>query len=83
VLANLGFLLNAFNLLPIGFLDGGSAARAFSQAWREPRIRYAGDVPVEALPPDRTRALLIGSLYALLALALVLGLLATKTNGAL
>ena len=83
VLANLGFLLNVFNLLPIGFLDGGSVARAFSQAWREPRIRYAGDVPVEALPPDRARAVLIGSLYALLALALVLGLLATKRNGAL
>ena len=27
-LANIGFLLNAFNLLPIGFLDGGSVARA-------------------------------------------------------
>ena len=28
VLANLGFLLNAFNLLPIGFLDGGTIWRA-------------------------------------------------------
>ena len=27
VLANIGFLLNAFNLLPIGFLDGGTRCR--------------------------------------------------------
>src|SRR5206468_11195195 len=36
VLANLGFLLNVFNLLPIGFLDGGSVARSIGEAWRMP-----------------------------------------------
>lgn len=83
VLANLGFLLNAFNLLPIGFLDGGSTLRAFSQAWREPRIRYVDGVPVEVHAPDRNRALLIAGLYALVAAGLLLGLLATRRNGAL
>jgi Zn-dependent protease len=83
VLANFGFLINAFNLLPIGFLDGGGVARAVSDAWRRPRIRYEGAVPVDALAPDRTRAVLIASLYGLLALAIVLCLLATKRNGAL
>jgi len=83
VLANFGFLINAFNLLPIGFLDGGGVARAMSDAWRRPRIRYEGEVPVEALPPERERAVLIALLYGLLAAALVLGLLATKSNGVL
>ena len=35
VLANLGFLLNAFNLLPIGFLDGGTVWRARSSTSRQ------------------------------------------------
>ena len=30
-LANIGFFLNAFNLLPIGFLDGGQTTRAIRQ----------------------------------------------------
>jgi Zn-dependent protease len=83
VLANLGFLLNVFNLLPIGFLDGGSIARSIGEAWRMPVIHFEGAVPVRALAPDRARALLIASLYALLAGALVLGLLATRRNGML
>jgi len=83
VLANMGFLLNAFNLLPIGFLDGGSVWRSFGEAWRMPVVRFEGAVPVEAFAPDRTRALLIGFAYALLAVALVVGMLATRPNGAL
>jgi Zn-dependent protease len=83
VLANIGFLLNAFNLLPIGFLDGGAVFRAVSDTWRRPRFRYEGTVPVEALAPERSRAVLIAALYATLAVALVLALLATRTNGAL
>ena len=63
VLANIGFLLNAFNLLPIGFLDGGSIARAIGEAWRMPVIRFEGGVPVQAFAPDRTRALAIATLY--------------------
>jgi Zn-dependent protease len=82
-LANIGFLLNAFNLLPIGFLDGGSVYRSAVEAWRMPVIRFEGAVPVQALAPDRVRALLIWTLYAALAGALVLGMLATRTNGAL
>jgi membrane-associated protease RseP (regulator of RpoE activity) len=83
VLANLGFLLNAFNLLPIGFLDGGQAAAAIGQAWRSPVVRFEGGVPMEAFAPDRARALQLFALYAALAAAIVLGLLATRPNGAL
>lgn len=83
VLANMGFLLNAFNLLPIGFLDGGAVWRSAVEAWRMPVIRFEGAVPVEVFAPDRARALLIGGVYVLLAAALVLGMLATRPNGAL
>jgi Zn-dependent protease len=83
VLANLGFLLNAFNLLPIGFLDGGTVWRAVLVTWQRPRIRYENGVPVDALPPDREHAFLIGALYLLLAAALVGGMLATRHSGML
>ena len=81
-LANLGFLLNAFNLLPIGFLDGGCVARAIGEE-RRGWIRYENDVPVEAVPPNPRRAWTIGFLYLLLGAAIVVGLIATKPNGAL
>jgi len=81
-LANIGFLLNAFNLLPIGFLDGGSVARAFGHE-RHGWIRYADGVPVEAVHPNHERARAIAFLYVLLAAAVVIGLIATKPNGAL
>jgi Zn-dependent protease len=83
VLANIGFLLNAFNLLPIGFLDGGTVWRAVTDTWQRPRIRYENGVPMEALPPDRKRAVILGTLYVLLAAALVGGLLATRHSGML
>jgi Zn-dependent protease len=83
VLANLGFLLNAFNLLPIGFLDGGTAWRGVTDTWRRPRIRYENGVPMEALPPDRDHAVLVGTLYVLLAAALVGAMLATRHSGML
>ena len=70
VLANIGFLLNAFNLLPIGFLDGGTVVRSISLS-RRGWIRYENGVPVEAVPPDREHANLITFLYVLLAAALV------------
>jgi len=81
-LANLGFLINAFNLLPIGFLDGGSVARAIGQA-RHGWIRYENGVPIEAVQPDSERARTITVLYVLLAAAIVVGLMATKQNGSL
>jgi len=83
VLANIGFLLNAFNMLPIGFLDGGQTVQAAREAWRMPRIQFANGVPVQAFAPDRTRALTIWALYAGIATVLVIGMLATKPNGAL
>lgn len=83
VLANIGFLLNAFNLLPIGFLDGGSVFRSIGEAWRMPVIRFEGNVPVQALAPDRARALLIATVYLALAGMLVIAMLATRPNGAL
>jgi Zn-dependent protease len=81
VLANISFLLNAFNMIPIGFLDGGQTLRAASEAWRMPVIRFDGAVPVQALAPDRTRAIAIVALYLGLAGLLVLGMLATHPAG--
>jgi Zn-dependent protease len=83
VLANIGFLLNAFNLLPIGFLDGGTVFRSIRETWRRPRIRYEDGVPVQAEAPERDRAVLVAVLYGLLAAALVGGLLATRHSGML
>ena len=83
VLANISFLLNAFNMIPIGFLDGGQTLRAAHEAWRMPVIRFDGAVPVQALAPDRTRAIAIVALYLGLAGLLVLGMLATHPSGGL
>src|SRR6478735_683074 len=82
VLANIGFLLNAFNLLPIGFLDGGTVFRSISMS-RRGWIRYENGIPVEAVPPDPEHANLIAFLYVVLAAALVGGLLATRHSGML
>jgi Zn-dependent protease len=83
VLANIGFLLNAFNMIPIGFLDGGQTLRAAGEAWRMPVIRFEGAVPVQALAPDRARAVTIYAVYVALAALLVIGMLATKPAGGL
>jgi Zn-dependent protease len=83
VLANIAFLLNAFNMIPIGFLDGGQIVRAARESWRMPVIRFEGAVPVQALAPDRTRALTIAALYLGLAALLVIGMLATHPTGGL
>ena len=82
-LANIGFLLNAFNLLPVGFLDGGHVAESIRQAWRAPVVRFEGGVPMQAFAPDRARAIQLSALYVGIAGAIVLGLLATKPNGML
>jgi Zn-dependent protease len=81
VLANMGFLLNAFNMLPVGFLDGGQTVHAMREAWRMPVIRFEGGIPVQAFAPDRSRALAIAGMYVVLAAALVIGMLATRING--
>jgi membrane-associated protease RseP (regulator of RpoE activity) len=81
VLANMGFLLNAFNLLPLGFLDGGQATHAAREEWRMPRIEFEAGVPVRAFAPDRERAALIWFFYVALAAALVIAMLATRLNG--
>jgi membrane-associated protease RseP (regulator of RpoE activity) len=83
VLANIGFVLNAFNMIPIGFLDGGQTLHAAREAWRLPVIRFEGGVPVQAYAPDRARSLAIAALYVTLAILLVIGMLATRPNGAL
>jgi len=80
-LANIGFLLNAFNLLPIGFLDGGQTARAISQE-RHGWIRYENGVTMDAVAPNPGRAWRILFLYMLLAVAIVLCMIATKPTGA-
>ena len=76
-LAYIGFLLNAANLLPIGFLDGGTVFRAISMS-RRGWIRYENDIPVEAMPPDGEHANLVLALYLALAAGLVAGALATR-----
>lgn len=81
-LAYVGFLLNAGNLLPVGFLDGGAALRAISMS-RRGWIRYENDVPVEAMPPDPEHAGLVTFLYVALAAALVAGFFATRHSAML
>jgi Zn-dependent protease len=81
-LAYIGFLFNALNLLPIGFLDGGTVYRSIS-ASRRGWIRYENGVPVEAVPPDPEHASLVTWLYLLLAAVLIAGWLATRHSGAL
>ncbi len=83
VLANIAFLLNAFNMIPIGFLDGGQTLRAAREAWRMPVIRFEGAVPVQALAPDRARSIAIVALYLGLGGLLVIGMLATHPAGGL
>jgi Zn-dependent protease len=80
-LAYWGFLLNAANMVPVGFADGGAVFRGISETWRRPRIRYEDGVPVEAKAPERARAIQIATLYALLAAGLVVCVLATRHNG--
>jgi VIT1/CCC1 family predicted Fe2+/Mn2+ transporter len=48
-----------------------------------PVIQFEGGVPVAAFAPDRSRAVMIVSLYVTLASLLVIGMLATRINGAL
>lgn len=76
-LAYTGFLLNLFNLIPVGFLDGGAVGRAVVEAWRMPVIHFEGGVPMRALAPDRPRAVAIGALYLALVVLLVIGLVHT------
>jgi Zn-dependent protease len=73
-LAYTGFLLNLFNLIPIGFLDGGAIARAALEAWRMPVIQFEGGIPMRALQPDRGRAVAIWLLYLGLVAVLAYGL---------
>ena len=54
MLAYIAFLLNAFNLIPIGFLDGGQVRARRSRGLARRRvIHFEGAVPVQALAPDR------------------------------
>ena len=85
VLAYIGFLLNAFNLLPIGFLDGGQVVARDPEAWRD-----AGD-PLRGRRPGRRRSRPTASARCIdrasstlgLAAALVLGMLATRHSATL
>ena len=82
VLAYYGFLFNAVNLVPVGFLDGGSVFRGIVGAWRRPAIRYENGVPVAASAPERNRAIQIAVLYGLLAAGLIVCAMATRHSGA-
>ena len=81
-LANIAFLLNAFNMIPIGFLDGGRRprrARIVADAGHPIRGRCSG----AGARADRTRAVTIVALYLGLAGLLVIGMLATHPTGGL
>jgi Zn-dependent protease len=80
-LAYIGFLLNAANLLPLGFLDGGSIFRSISETWRRPGIRYENGIPVEAYAPERRRAVQVAAAYGLLGAGLVACVLVTRHSG--
>ncbi|MDX6480082.1 MAG: hypothetical protein QOG85_592 [Gaiellaceae bacterium] len=80
-IANIGFLLNAFNLLPVGFLDGGTIFRAIREE-RRPRFRYENGVPMGVEEGNGRRAFIIAALYVVLGVAVVAGMLATKQTGA-
>ena len=56
---------------------------AIRETWRMPVIRFEGNVPVQALAPDRTRALALAGLYVVIAGGIVLAMLATRPNGML
>jgi Zn-dependent protease len=77
-LAYYGFLLNAANLLPVGFLDGGGILRGIRDTWRRPAIRYENGIPVEASAPERSRSVEIAVLYGLVAAGLVACAIATR-----
>ena len=84
-LAYTGFLLNLFNLLPIGILDGGVIWRSYKLAKQEPLVPFdaVGDPAVSpsgvvTLPgAGRGRAALILTMYLALAGLLALGMWGT------
>ena len=77
-LAYVGFLLNLFNLLPLGILDGGAVWRSIRlarsvPAWT-PEVAIAA--PYSTIPGGgRSKALEIGLLYGGLIVLLALGML--------
>jgi Zn-dependent protease len=77
-LAYAGFFLNLFNLIPIGFLDGGAIWRSYRLAKSEPMVPLQADGTAVLLPgAGRGRAGLILTLYVGLAVLLALGMWAT------
>jgi Zn-dependent protease len=82
-LAYIGFLLNAGNLLPIGFLDGGAIFRSIRETWQRPSIRYENGIPVEAQAPDHDKAVLVAVLYGLVGAALLACVLITRHSAML
>ena len=80
-LAYLGFLFNAANLIPMGFLDGGGAYRGILDTWQRPAIKYENGVPIGASAPERNRAIQVAVFYGLLAIGLVICIAATRHSG--
>ena len=79
-LAYAGFLLNLFNLLPLGILDGGAIWRAIRLARQVPEWtpEVAISAPYSTIPGGgRSKAFDIAVLYGGLILLLVLGMIGT------
>jgi Zn-dependent protease len=79
-LAYVGFLLNLFNLIPLGIFDGGAIARAASAAWSTPQVVFEGGVPMRLGAPNRARAMLIAAIYVGLVAILVYGMWKTHVS---
>jgi Zn-dependent protease len=79
-LAYAGFLLNLFNLIPVGILDGGAVWRSIRLARQIPAWsqQLALAAPYGVVPGGgRSKAFQIGSLYVTLIVLLVVGMVLT------
>jgi Zn-dependent protease len=85
-LAYAGFLINLINLIPVGILDGGSVWRSIQLARHSveapPGQTFAmgSTYPIAVPGGGPNRAVQIGTLYALLIVLLVLGMIATHVT---
>ena len=85
-LAYAGFLINLINLIPIGILDGGSVWRSIQLARHSveapPGQAFAmgSTYPIAVPGGGPSRAVQIGTLYALLIVLLILGMIATHVT---
>jgi Zn-dependent protease len=85
-LAYAGFLINVFNLIPVGILDGGAVWRAIRLARHSvpaapgQELAMGSTYPIAIPGGGPNRALQIGLLYGLLVTLLILGMIGTHVT---